>query len=98
MRSFFHWLFARLIVDEEPPDFEAGAIVTRAGEVQSNGFSEWKVVVQLRHPTTDYDAVYAARWVSKTPPDVSEIVRHYGARPQDFTFLDFLPNTKKQPQ
>ena len=96
MKSFFNWLRTHLIMDETPtPAFEAGAVATRVGDAPK-GFSEWKVVVQIRHPAADYDAVYTCRWVSKGAPDVSDIVSHYQARPQDFEFLDFLPNRNKQ--
>ena len=98
MKSFFNWLRTHLIMDETPAAaFEAGAIAARVGEVADNGFSEWNVVVQVRNPAADYDAVYTCRWVSKGAPDVSDIVSHLEARPEDFEFLDFRPNPDKQP-
>ena len=82
--------------EPQPPAFEAGAIVTRMGDA-GHGFSEWKVAVQIRQPTADFDAVHTIRLVAKNPPTVSEILLLFEARPQDFTFWDFLPNRNKQP-
>jgi hypothetical protein len=98
MRRFFRWLLDRLIVTERPaPSFEARAITTRVGDKTSDGFSKWKVVFQLSSPTADFDAVYTIGWLSKDPPNAAEMLRYFDVRPQDFTFLDFVPNLNKQP-
>ena len=100
MKHFFDWILAHLVTHEAPAypsSLEAIAVATRVGNKWSNGLSKWRVVIQLRAPKADYDAVYTIQWVSKNPPCVSDIVQHYATRPEDFRFLNFFPNLKKQP-
>ena len=78
---------------------EGRSVAIRVGEQPTgDGFSEWEIVVQVRHPAADYDAVLTIRCCSETPPDIEDILLHYQKWPEDFTFLDFLPNLKKQPR
>jgi hypothetical protein len=76
-------------------NLEARAIVTRLGD---EGDCKWKVVIQVRNPNADFDAVYTVGWLGETPPAVDEVLRAYAQQPEAFTFLDFLPNLNKQPR
>jgi hypothetical protein len=95
MKSFLKWLREQLSPDsrlpvETPAAFDVGALVTRIGDC------EWKVTLQIRQPSADYDAVYGIRWLGENPPNIDEVLRAYAAHPECFLFLDFVPNPKKK--
>jgi len=101
IHRFFSRLFDFLISEGRAAQIEvtdkrldARAVSCRIGE-KGGGLTVWRVVIQLRSPTADFDNVSSINWESTEPPNVSEIVRHWEQHPQDFTFVDFLPNTKK---
>ena len=78
------------LTDPPKPSLDACAVSTKIGP------HEWRVLVQFRDPKADFDAAYWIKWISKSPPLINDLVRHYVQRPDDFTFIDFRPNSKKK--
>ena len=97
IHRFFSRLFDWLISDgraakleKEELRLDARAVACRVGE--RGGMTEWRVVIQVRLPNTERDNVASIHWASRTPPHVSDVLRHFQRKPQDFRFIDYLPN------
>jgi hypothetical protein len=77
-------------LEKEEVRLDARAVACRVGE--RGGMTEWRVVIQVRLPNTERDNVASIHWASPTPPHVSDVLRHFQRKPQDFRFIDYLPN------
>jgi hypothetical protein len=93
MKKFSGWFWP--LTDPPPPTLDAWAVATPTGE-QEQGFPVWRMLVQFRHPNADEDAIYAFRCVGEEPPPASSLVGYYFEHPEEFIFLDFVPNPKKK--
>jgi hypothetical protein len=72
---------------------DARAVACRVGD--ASGTPVWRVVIQVRGPTCDFDNVSRIHLASKKPPHVSDVLLHFKEKPNDFEFVTFLPNTRK---
>jgi hypothetical protein len=70
--------------------------MTKLSGEEEQGFPVWRMLVRFRHPAADYDALYAFRCIGPEPPPASSIVRLYFEHPEEFIFLDFVPNPNKK--
>jgi hypothetical protein len=93
MKKFSGWFWP--LSDPPPPSLDAWAITKLSGE-EEQGVAVWWMLVRFRHPDADEDALYSIRCVGLTPPPASALVGHYFKHPEDFTFLDFVPNSEKK--
>jgi hypothetical protein len=105
MRDKIHGFFSRtfdwLIADGRAAQkkaaatrLDARAVACRTGK-KVGGLTEWRVTLQVRHPSADFDGVYSINWASKNPPHVSELLRHLELSRQDFRMVTYLPNAQK---
>ena len=96
LARFFAWMISDGRSAPKKPVatcLDARAVACKTGE-KVGGLTEWRVTLQVRHPTSDFDGVYSINWASHSPPDVSELMHHMHRSPQDFRFVNFLPTVK----